>query len=179
MDFNNIKHPQSHGSGNYKLSEFKHLGKNVLLEKGILIFHPENISLFDNVYVGHGSILKAYYLNEMIIGEGSWIGQNCFFHSAGGIRIGKCVGIGPCVKIITSYHKENKMELPVLHNPLEFKPVEISDGADIGVGTIILPGLSIGEGAIVGAGSVVTKNIEAYSVYAGVPAKRMRQRNKA
>lgn len=81
------------------------------------------------------------------------------------------------MKILTSFHQECDIELPVLYNPLKFQPVRICDGADIGIGAIILPGVTIGCGAIVGAGSVVTKNVEDYSVVAGNPARLLRMRN--
>jgi acetyltransferase-like isoleucine patch superfamily enzyme len=176
MNFNPIKNPQSHGSGSYIVSDFKHYGDNIIIENGVLIFHPEKISLFDKIYIGHNTILKGYYNNDMIIGKGTWIGQNCFFHSAGGISIGEAVGIGPDVKILTSYHVEENSDLPVIQNRIDFKKIVIMDGADIGIGSIILPGVTIGEGAIVGAGSIVTKSIEPYSVYAGNPAKFLRKR---
>ena len=99
---------ESHGNGRlnekgyYNTVFLKKLGKKTVLEEGVLLFHPENISIHDNVYIGHNTILKGYYKNEMIIEEGTWIGQQCFFHSAGGIKIGKNIGIGPGVKILTS-----------------------------------------------------------------------------
>lgn len=176
MDFSNIKTPASHGNGEINIADFKHYGNGIVMEKGVLVFHPETISIDDKVYVGHNTILKGYYKGEMHIGEGTWIGQNCFFHAAGGIFIGKAVGIGPGVKILTSYHTDTKLEIPVMHNPLEFSKVEIMDGADIGTGAIILPNVTIGEGAIVGAGSVVTRDVPPYSVYAGSPAKFLRKR---
>jgi acetyltransferase-like isoleucine patch superfamily enzyme len=49
--------------------------------------------------------------------------------------------------------------------------VSIKDGAHIGIGAIILPGVTIGEGAVIGAGAVVTKDIPPYSVAIGVPAR--------
>lgn len=178
MDFSNVKKYSSHGDGAIRREEFKALGENVIFEKGVLVFHPENILLGDNIYVGHHAILKGYYKNEMKIGSDTWIGQNCFFHSAGGIEIGKAVGIGPMVKLLTSYHDDDgDISLPVMHNELKFKAIRIGDGADIGVGTVILPGVTIGKGAIVGAGSVVTKDIPDYAVAAGVPAKVMRTRD--
>jgi acetyltransferase-like isoleucine patch superfamily enzyme len=128
------------------------------------------------VYVGHYAILKAYHLNEMHIGDESWIGQQCFFHSAGGISIGKHVGIGPGVRILTSAHGEAGRAMPVLLSPVETAPVVIEDDADIGVGAIILPGVTIGRGAIIGAGAVVNKSIPPYTIAAGVPARVLRDR---
>ncbi len=176
MDFSHIKNPASHGNGLFELSKLKHFGTDVVIEEGTLIFHPEHISIGNKVYIGHQTILKGYYKGEMIIGDGTWIGQHCFFHAAGNIFIGKSVGIGPYVKILTSNHKDLSTDIPVISSPLEFAPVNICDGADIGIGSIILPGVTIGEGAIIGAGAVVTEDVGAYTVYAGVPARFLRNR---
>lgn len=167
---------QSHGSGSFIKEDFEQVGEHVIFEPGILVFYPEHIRIGENVYIGHRTILKGYYKNEMIIGDNTWIGQDCFFHSAGGIRIGRAVGIGPSVKILTSFHKDNVREMPILFHSLDFKEVVIRDGADIGIGSVILPGVMIGTGAIIGAGSVVTKDVPDYAVAAGVPAKVIRYR---
>lgn len=166
----------THGSGSPTEAKFGACGDNVILEPGVLVFWPENIRIGSNVYVGHRSILKAYHINLLEIGDHTWIGQDCFMHSAGGLRIGKAVGIGPSVKIITSSHRDNDINLPVLYHELEFKPVVIEDGADIGVASVILPGVTIGEGAIVGAGSIVTRDVERNSIVAGNPARLLRVR---
>ena len=170
--------PRSHGNGIFSLSEFSKLGKGVVFENGVLVFHPENIEIGDNVYIGHYTILKGYYKNKMIIGQGVWIGQQCFFHSAGGIHIGCDVGIGPSVKILTSSHTLDDVSSPILHNPVEFAPVKIGDKSDIGVGAIILPGVTIGVGVQVGAGAVVTQSVDDYAVVAGVPAKILYYRDR-
>ena len=169
---------KSHGNGQFSRKQFNRIDSNVVIEKGVLVFHPENISIGSDVYVGHQTVLKGYYKNELVIGPGTWIGQQCFFHSAGGITIGKNVGIGPGVKILTSTHDEEGRKIPILHSRIKFSPVVIEDDADIGIGSIILPGVTIGRGAQIGAGAVVTKNIEPYAVAAGVPAKIIRTRDK-
>ncbi|MDD1756581.1 MAG: acyltransferase [Methanomassiliicoccales archaeon] len=166
----------SHGTGSYKISDFRSIGRNVVIEEGALVFNPQTIILGDNVYVGHYTILKGYHKNEMRIGDNTWIGQLCFLHSAGGIRIGKSVGVGPGVKILTSVHGEGALSGPVIDNQLEFGEVVIDDGCDIGMGAIILPGVHVGKGAIIGAGSVVTKDVEGFTVVAGNPAKLLRKR---
>lgn len=167
----------SHGTGCYVLSEFRRIGENVVIEKGVLVFHPETIELGDNIYIGHNSILKGYYNSYFIVSSGTWIGQQCFFHSAGGIKVGKNVGIGPGVKVITSYHQEDGRLKPILYSKLLFAAVEIGDDADLGVGAIIMPGVTIGRGAQIGAGAVVISDIEPYTIAAGIPAKVVRERS--
>ena len=169
--------PKSHGTGQFELTQFARLGQGVVFEPGVLVFHPENIEIGDNVYVGHNAILKGYYQNKMVIGSGTWIGQQCFFHSAGGLTIGCNVGIGPGVKIITSFHAEEGIQIPILHSRIEFAQVVIGDDSDIGVGAILLPGVTIGRGVQIGAGAVVSRSIEDYAVAAGVPAKVLRMRD--
>jgi acetyltransferase-like isoleucine patch superfamily enzyme len=166
----------SHGDGTFLPGDFRALGANVIFEAGILVFHPQTITLGNNVYLGHRSILKGYHLNELIIGDDVWIGQNCYFHSAGGIRIGSRVGIGPSVSILTSFHREEGRPIPILQSDLLLAPVVIEDDCDIGLGAILLPGVTIGRGAQVGAGAVVTHDVPAYTVTAGVPARVLRER---
>ena len=167
---------QSHGTGRVHLTDFCSLGEGVVFEEGVLVFHPENIEIGKHVYIGHYTLLKGYYRNKMVIGDDTWIGQQCFFHSAGGIFIGKSVGIGPGVKIITSFHEEEGRNTPILHSRLEFAPVRIEDDCDIGVGAIILPGVTIERGVQVGAGAVVSKDLPSYAVAAGMPARVIRMR---
>jgi acetyltransferase-like isoleucine patch superfamily enzyme len=166
----------SHGTGEFRPEDLARLGENVVFEAGVLVFHPENVELGDNVYVGHNSILKAWHRNRLVVGAHTWIGQGCFFHAAGNIEIGRAVGIGPMVKILTSQHRADDLSIPVLFTEIDLAPVVLEDGCDVGVGSIVLPGVTVGEGAIVGAGSVVTRDVPGYEVWAGVPAKRIRAR---
>lgn len=168
---------RSHGSGIFSSQDFKKVGENVIFEAGALVFHPENIELGNNVYVGHNAILKGYYKNLMTIGDNTWIGQNCFLHSAGGISIGANVGIAPSVKILTSFHEEEGIDKPILFSEIAFRSVTIGEDSDIGIGSIIMPGVTIGKGVQIGAGSVVTKDIPDYTVAFGVPAQVVRQRS--
>lgn len=167
---------RSHGTGAFTREQFKSLGDDCVFEPGVMVFHPETITLGRNVYVGHQAILKGYYRNEMVIGDETWIGQQCFFHSAGGLTLGARVGVGPGVKIITSSHAEAGRDVPVLHSPVDFAPVVIEDDSDLGVGSIVLPGVTVGRGAVVGAGSVVTRDVPPYAVVAGAPARVLRYR---
>ena len=167
---------KSHGSGLFSPSDLARCGSDCIFEDGVRIWHPETVEIGDGVYVGHGTMLKGYYNSRMVIEDGTWIGQQCFFHSGGGIFIGQNVGVGPTVRIITSAHRLDQTERPILHSDVQFAPVRIEDGADIGIGAILLPGVTIGAGAQVAAGAVVTENVAPFAVVAGVPARVIRTR---
>ncbi len=179
---------RSHGSGRFARSDLGSCPDSAVLEEGVLIFHPENVFLGEDVYVGHAAQLKGYYKNQLRIGRGSWIGQAAFLHAAGGIAIGEDVGIGPHVCILTSSHvlpsRTAAPDLPaelspdddlaILRRPLTFAAVTLEAGCDIGVGAILLPGVTIGRLAQVGAGAVVTASVPPRTIVAGNPARVLR-----
>jgi acetyltransferase-like isoleucine patch superfamily enzyme len=148
----------------------------VVIEPGVLVFQPQAISIGSNVYIGHYAILRAYDRAGLAIGDDSWIGQLCYVNAAGGVEIGSRVGIGPGVKIMSSEHSEEGRSVPVLLCELEFAPVRIEDDCDLGMGAVVLPGRKVGRGSIVGAGAVVTRDVEPYSIVAGVPARKIGMR---
>lgn len=166
----------SHGSGRWSPTDLAALGEGSAIEEDVLIFRPEQVAIGRGVYIGHRAILKAYPANRLTIGDGTWIGEQAFFNAAGGIDIGRNVGIGPGVRIISSRHAEEGIEVPILHSRVELAAVVIEDDADLGVGSIVLPGVRVGRGVQVGAGAVVTKDLPAWSVAAGVPARVLRSR---
>lgn len=82
-----------------------------------------------------------------------------------GLRVGDGVFIGPNVSFTNDKFPRSK------RYPEAFLETRIEDGASIGAGAVILPGVTIGRGAMVGAGSVVTKSIPPYSIVFGSPAR--------
>lgn len=163
---------RSHGTGAIDREALAACGEGTVFEAGAMVFHPENVHLGRDVYVGHYAILKGYYRNRLVIGDGSWIGQLAFLHAAGGLEIGARVGIGPGVKIVTSRHQlPRDLDVPIMDGPLDLAPVAIGDGADLGVGAIVLPGVRVGRGAQIGAGAVVTRDVPDHAIARGVPAR--------
>jgi acetyltransferase-like isoleucine patch superfamily enzyme len=168
--------PRSHGSGAVDQALLSACGEGCVIEPGALIFHPENVALGARVYVGHYAILKGYFKNRLVVGDDSWIGQGAFLHAAGGITVGRTVGIAPHACVLTSAHAKAPRPLPGMESPIDFAPVVLGDGCDLGIGAIVLPGVTVGEGAQVGAGAVVTKDVPPYAIVAGNPARVIGQR---
>lgn len=107
------------------------------------------------------------------IGEGSWINSSCFFdntHSA--VKIGKNCGIAMGVMFCTNTHLIGKESLRA--GKSTHSSIEVGDGSWIGTRATILPGVKIGRGCIIAAGAVVNKDCEPNGLYAGVPAKRVK-----
>lgn len=101
------------------------------------------------------------------IGKRVFINSGCKFQDQGGITIGNDSLIGHNVMIATLNHSED----PEHRGDIKPKPVRIGSKVWVGANATILPGVTIGDGAIIGAAAVVTKDVAARTVVAGVPAK--------
>ena len=118
--------------------------------------------------------MKTYIRGRQIqIGKNSVINHSCMLDGRDVISIGENVSISPYVHIITASHEVNSPNFDYFS-----KPVIIEDYAWIGSRATILPGVTVAEGAVVGVGAVVVKNVEPYTVVAGVPAKKIGNRPK-
>ena len=113
---------------------------------------------------------------RLIIKEGVYIGRNTFISVYYPITIGKEVLIGAYSYLVSANHNYSNRELPIWTQGFAGSPIVIEDRVWLGAHVIVLPGVRICEGAIIGAGSVVTKNVPAYEVWAGVPAKFIKKR---
>lgn len=134
-----------------------------------------SISIGMGSHIDQGVILRTYGGN-ISIGDGVSINPYSFIHGGGGVIIGNNTRIASGVSIISANHVfSSKSEL--LKNQGEEKiGIEIGSDVWIGTGARILDGVKIGNGSVIGAGAVVTKNTEAYGVYVGVPAKKIKER---
>lgn len=114
-----------------------------------------------------------FYSNKISIGEGTYINRNCCFYNEANIEIGKNCFFGPEVLVLTISHNTGRD----IQRAGSFysSPIIIKDGVWIGARTTILPGVTIKQGCIVAARSVVTKNCEPNGLYAGIPARRIKE----
>ena len=109
--------------------------------------------------------LQIDFACQMKLGKHVFINHSLTCMAAGGITIDDGVMIGPNVRIVTDNHDfQDRMVL-------RCKPVHIGKNAWIGVGAIILPGVTVGENAVIAAGAVVTKDVEPNTIVGGNPAK--------
>jgi acetyltransferase-like isoleucine patch superfamily enzyme len=136
------------------------------------------ITVGDKVTVSHFCQLQARG-GSIRIDEGTEINNFSLIYTGGSnISIGKNVLIGPRVNIIGYQHDFSDLDIPIKFQPYISKDIIINDNVWIGSSSIIMSGITIGEGAIIGAGSVVTKNIEKYTINVGNPCKQIRKREK-
>jgi maltose O-acetyltransferase len=120
-------------------------------------------------YFGSGSLIR--------IGNRSGIGIQS--RLLGPVRIGNDVMMGPNVTILTQNHVIDDVTCPMLEQGFTAaREVQIEDDVWIGMNSIVLPGVRIGKGSVIGAGAVVTRDVPAYSVAVGNPARVVRDRRR-
>jgi len=127
----------------YKLAGVK-MGKDVKIDRFVLINQPYNLILEDGAGIGRGSVVSA--MEKLRIGKKTFIAPYC------------------CI-----YDQDHKF--PNMLSGYVVMKVEIGENVWIGAHSVILKGVKIGDNSIIGAGSVVTKDIPPNSIAAGVPAK--------
>lgn len=115
------------------------------------------------IYSDYGSNLR--------IGKQVFINSGVTFVDLGGIEINDQVLIGPNATIISVNHPLD----PANRREVECKPVKIGKNAWLGANSTILPGVSVGENSVVAAGAIVTRNVPANTVVAGVPAHEIKK----
>lgn len=140
-----------------------------MIRKAIYIY-VLGMSIENNVVIYHETVFRRP--SNIKIGEGSIIGDRCELDGRGGLTIGKNCNLSSEVHIWTAQHDLQASQFDYVK-----EPVEIGDRCWISSNTIILPGVKLGEGTVLAAGAVLTHSTEPFSVYAGVPAKKIGERN--
>jgi acetyltransferase-like isoleucine patch superfamily enzyme len=119
---------------------------------------------------------KFENVRNMDFGRYIFINHDVVFSTPHGMKIGNFVMIGPRCLFATVHHGFDDWKSPMIFQPAEEKPITIEDDVWIGANVTVLGGVTIGRGAVVAAGAVVSKNVEAYAIVGGVPAKLIRYR---
>lgn len=127
------------------------------------------IKIFNGSSIHRGC--RFFHVGKFEIGNHSVINFGCYLDNRRGIKIGNNVGIAHNTKIYTLGHNIDSPKFEA-----KGAPVVIKDNAFIFSNAIIMPGVTIHEGAIVLAGSVVTRDVDAYTVVGGNPAKFIKKR---
>lgn len=136
--------------------------------------HVCGMKLSDKAVIYYGVEIRDPF--KIQIGKGSIIGDNSILDGRNGIIVGENVCFASNVRIWTEQHDHRDPWFRC--ETQEHGPVVIDDRAWIGSHTIILHSVHIGEGAVVAAGAVVTHDVPPYTIVAGIPAKKVGERNK-
>jgi galactoside O-acetyltransferase len=159
---------------------FKTLGNNVLISKSAALYKTEQMSISSNSRIDDFCALSG----EISIGENVHITVHCSITaSLSPIVIEDFVGIAANCHIFSSMDDFLGIGLTNPTIPIEFRnvshgPVKISKHSIIGVGSVIFPNVTVGEGCAIGSMSLVIKSIDPWGVYVGIPVSRIKDRSK-
>jgi len=164
------------------------LGNRTLrLDGSIIIRGEKNITIGDHTHIGNGCVITAWertadggiHTPEIRIGANCSIGEYNNITSTNRIEIGDNLLTGRWVTITDNSHGTTDAEslhtAPLVRPVVSKGPVIIGKNVWIGDKATILPGVTIGDGAVIAANSVVTKDVPAYGVVGGIPAKPLKK----
>lgn len=135
----------------------------------VLLLKMFGCKIHGHVFIAPSCRIYAPWLLD--IGERSCLGSRSEVYNLGPVKIGKKTTLAQYSYICNGTHDLSNPALPLLVGD-----VVIGDDVFVGAKVIILPGLNLGNGSVVGAGSVLTKDTEAFGIYAGNPAKFLKKR---
>jgi len=161
---------------------FGKMGKNCHIRPFLNTTYPEHIFLENNVNIGMfcwvatNISLKKEKSPRLSIGRGTSIGAYSMIIAAEEIEIGRNVLMSERVAILDHLHDYQDVRRPIIKQHLVSKgKIIIEDDCFIGINAVILGGVRIGKHTVIGANAVVTKDVPAYSVVVGAPAKIIKQ----
>lgn len=129
------------------------------------------VHLDKTVYFGGKSSISS----DLQAGRYVYIGPRCVISSK--VTIGAYTMLANNVYIMGGDHVYNQVGTPIIFSGRDkIRPTYIGIDCWIGAHSIVMCGVTIGDGSIIAAGSVVTKNVNPYSIYGGVPAKKIKDR---
>lgn len=159
---------------------FKSIGADLSISKKASFYGVENISIGSHVRIDDFCILSG----EISIGDYIHIAAySALYGSDAGIQINEFANISSrvCIYAVTDDYSGESMTSPMIpdkYKNLQKTPVYIGRHAIIGSGSVILPGSEIGEGCAVGSLSLIKNALDAWWIYAGIPAKKLKERSK-
>lgn len=116
--------------------------------------------------------------NRLVVGRNCAVNTGSYINAKGGICFGDNVLVGANVTLSSGKHPIEGSNPPIFERPTEPLPIIVEDDVWIGANAVIMPGVTLKKGTVVGAGAIVTKNTEEYSVVVGIPARILKYRIK-
>jgi len=158
---------------------FNEIGDSVLISRKASFYGIDKMSIGNNVRIDDFSILSG----EIKLGSNIHISAFCALYGANGIEIMDYSGLSPRCTIFSASDDFSGDYLigPMIDEKLTNVTggkVTISKYSQIGAGSVIFPNLIIEEGVAVGAMSLVNKSLKSWSIYAGIPVKKIKDRKK-
>jgi acetyltransferase-like isoleucine patch superfamily enzyme len=157
------------------------LGQGTYLDEGVYIHAcPGGVTIGAGTLVMHGAVLHVYNFRDLPhagirIGRDALISEYTVIRGQGGVTIGDRVYTSPMTQIVAVNHEFDDPDRPFIEQGITAEGIEIEDDVWIGTSAVITDGVRIGRGAVVAAGAVVTANVPAHTVVAGVPARVVRE----
>jgi acetyltransferase-like isoleucine patch superfamily enzyme len=152
------------------------IGRKVNLAGRCIVLRPWALTLGTRATLESDVYIKIVHDKAILkIDEYCFIGKGCEFDVIERVVVGKHTLIAPGC-FITDHNHGIKADRSIDEQPCKSEPVFIGSGVWLGAHSIVLPGVTIGDGAVIAANSVVTSDVQPMDIVAGSPAKRIKSR---
>lgn len=154
------------------MNRFRSVGSDVQVFEFALILKPEQISLADGVRIDDYSRIEGGL--GISIGKYVHICSFASIYGGGRAQIADYCGISQGARLITGTEQPSGImtaAAPMTLRDPKFDSIVMLPNSFVGANAVIMPGVTLGEGAVIGAGAVVTKSVDPWTVVAGVPAR--------
>ncbi len=149
------------------------VGGKCIIGARLVVTEPHGLTLGMRVEIEHDVFLKLVAREARLsVGDYTFVGRGCEIDIAGTIAIGSHTLLAPGV-FITDHTHNHEARRRFDEQGSRIAPVVIGDDVWLGAHSVVLAGVTIGNGAIVGAGAVVTKDVDSYTIVAGIPAREI------
>lgn len=158
---------------------FLSVGTNVLISKKASFYSPEKMIIGDNVRIDDFCILSG----NIDLGSNIHISAFCGLYGKYGITMEDYTGLSPHTMVFSAVDDFGGDYLigpihPEVKTNIISGKVLLRKYSQIGAGSVVFPSVEVSEGSVVGSISLVNKSLEAWGIYAGIPAKKIKSRNK-
>lgn len=172
------------------------IGSSCLIEEDVRLQVPQRIFLGRRVFLGQYAYLdgqtSALRLGNDVhiarfvtlragqigitLHDNVGINTRSYIEGNGGVEVGAYTLFSPGVQCISGNHVFDDPDAPIKYQGTQYGKISIGEDCWLGTNVIVLPGVTIGRGSVIGAGAVVTKDVPAFSIALGVPARVVGQR---
>jgi len=155
------------------------IGDHTLIDQGVYFDIKSNqaiVQVGNRCQIMHGVCFETGYEGSVCLEDGVFVGPYTILNGQGGLEIGQNSLIAGHCYLVAGNHVFSNPHIPIQQQGFISEGIILEEDVWLGGGVTVLDGVRIGKGSVISAGAVVNQDVESYSIMAGIPARKIRER---